>query len=51
MSRNAEEEKRDPEQQMATHQRGNNNREATVSIAERRKLCTVAHKIKCKWEN
>jgi hypothetical protein len=35
MSRNAEEEKGDPEQQMATHQRGNSAREATVNIAER----------------
>jgi hypothetical protein len=51
MSRNAEEETGDPEQQMATHQRRNNTGEATVNIAERGKLGTLTYKIKCKWEN
>jgi hypothetical protein len=51
MSRNAEEEKGDPEQQMTTHKRGNNTGEATVNIAERVKFSTLTYKIKCKWEN
>ena len=51
MSRNGEEETGDPEQQMATHQRGNNTGETTVNIAERRKLGILTYKIKCKWEN
>jgi hypothetical protein len=51
MSRNAEEETGDPEQQMATHQGGNNTGEATVNTAEGGKLGTLTYEIKCKWEN
>jgi len=51
MSRNAGEETGDPEKQMTTHQRGNNTGEATVNIAERGKLGTLAYEIKYKWEN
>jgi hypothetical protein len=51
MSRNGEKETGDPEQQMATHQRGNNTGETTVNIAERGKLGILTYKIKYKWEN
>jgi hypothetical protein len=46
--RNAEEEKEAPKKQVATYRRVNSTLEDTAT--EQRNLGTLAHKIKCKWQ-
>jgi hypothetical protein len=52
MPRKSEMERGAPEEQMATHEQGNNNVVGIVQNAtEQRNVGTFAYSIKCKWEN